>query len=64
MEAELPEVKVCGEAGEDEGKEPETGGPDEGKEPEFPFYAPLLRSLTLTRLKGGELVMVTDNFNN
>ena len=28
VEAELPEVKVCGEAGE-----------DEGKEPEFPFYA-------------------------
>ena len=53
MEAELPEVKVCGETGE-----------GEGKEPEFPFYAPLLRSLTLTRLKGGELVMVTDNFNN
>ena len=53
VEAELPEVKVYGEAGE-----------GEGKEPEFPFYAPLLRSLTLTRLKGGELVMVTDNFNN
>ena len=53
VEAELPEVKVCGEAGE-----------GEGKEPEFPLYAPLLRSLTLTRLKGGELVMVTDNFNN